>query len=127
MPFLQNFDDTKAGAGHFLIGENDPNLSNESITLAPTGVDLLAGTILGKITASGLYVPINPAAADGSQNFAGILYGRRDTNASNQRATAVVRRQVVNSNLLTYVNAANAAQKTAIEAQAAAAMVMFRK
>lgn len=127
MPFLKNID-PNFGNGQFLIGENDPNLSNEQVTLlAHPAADYLPGTVLGKVTASGKYVPVNAAAADGSQNFAGILYGRRDANAADERAVAVVRRQVVNANLLIWVNAATQNQKDAIAAQAAAAMVMFRK
>lgn len=126
MPFLKEVD-PNLGAGRFLIGEYEPNLSGENITLAPTTVELPDGTVLGKITASGLYVPLNPAAADGSQNFAGILHGRRPISTGNQRAAAVVRKQVINSNLVTYVVAATAPQRAAVEAQAAAAMVMFRK
>lgn len=34
-----------------------------------------SGTVLGKITASGLYGPYDPAAVDGTEVAAGILYG----------------------------------------------------
>lgn len=119
--------DPNLGDGHFLWGPNQPNKSGESITLAPTAVDLPSGTVLGKITASGLYVPLNPAAADGSQNFAGILWGTRFINAANQRAAAVVRDVVVNGNLLTYINALTAPQLAAVVAAASAVGVMIRK
>jgi hypothetical protein len=83
-------------------------------------VDVVAGA------ASGQYKPIDPAAKDGTQIWAGILFGRRGASAATQRATSVARHQVVNGNLLTYVNAVNGAQKAAIEAQAAAAGVIIR-
>ncbi|WP_327073246.1 head decoration protein [Kitasatospora purpeofusca] len=35
---------------------------------------LVSGIPLGKITASGLYGPFDPAAVDGRQNFAGLLF-----------------------------------------------------
>ncbi|MFJ4668944.1 head decoration protein [Kitasatospora purpeofusca] len=35
---------------------------------------LVSGIPLGRITASGLYGPFDPAAADGRQNFAGLVF-----------------------------------------------------
>ncbi|GAA2136878.1 hypothetical protein GCM10009760_16730 [Kitasatospora kazusensis] len=35
---------------------------------------VLSGLPVGKITASGLYGPFNPAAADGTQNLAGFVF-----------------------------------------------------
>lgn len=115
------------GDGHFLIGEYDPNLSGESIVLAPTTVELPAGTVLGRITASGLYVPLAPTAVDGSQNFAGLLFGRRGISTGNQRAAAVVRKAVANYNLLTWVVAATDPQRNTAIAAAATAHVMIRR
>lgn len=115
------------GDGHFLIGEYDPNLSGDSIVLAPTAVELPAGTALGKVTATGLYVPYNPAASDGSQTFACLLFGRRPISAGNQRAAGVFRKAVANFNLLTWVVAANTAQQNAAIATAATNHLMIRK
>jgi hypothetical protein len=123
---LKTFPHDGMGDGAFMFGQFDPNLSSEQGTLAATAVEVPAGTVLGKITATGLYTPLNPAAADGSQNWAGILYGRRRINTGTQRCAVVVRRQGVNGNLLTYLNAVTAAQKAAAEAQAAAAGVIVR-
>ncbi len=101
------------GDGAFMFGEYDQNLSGEQITLAATTVEIPAGTVLGKITTSSLYVPINPTASDGSQNFAGILFGRRPISTSAQRAAAVVRRRGVNAMSPTQVAAAIAQAATA--------------
>lgn len=49
---------------------------SEKITLASNGStaqSLPAGTVLGKITASGKYVALNPSGSDGSQVAARIL------------------------------------------------------
>lgn len=73
------------------------------------------------------YKPIDPAAVDGSQNFAAILYAGRPISTGTQRATGVARDVVVNGHLITYAVAANDAEKAVIEAQAAAQMVMIRR
>lgn len=126
MPALKTILDPK-GAGHFLSGPNDPNKSNEQITLAITAVALPSGTVLGMVAANSQYKPLDPAAVDGSQNFAGILFAPAPISAATQKAAAVCRDAVANGNLLTYVVAVNNAQRLAAEAQAAAKMVMIRR
>lgn len=112
--------------GSFMFGDFDNNKDSEQIVLDPTTVNLPAGTQLGKITATGRYVPVNPAATDGSQNWAGTLFARRTISTVTQRATAVVRKAGIVGTMLTYINAVTAAQRAAIEAQMAAAMVIVR-
>ncbi|MBL7998330.1 MAG: head decoration protein [Candidatus Kapabacteria bacterium] len=69
--------------------ETQPEL--KPLVLAPTepligpgtlasGNNLVAGAVLGRITASGKFTAWNPAASNGSQNIAGILVNA--TNAS---------------------------------------------
>lgn len=55
------------------VGEHHP--VQRAVTLKSTGsdVELKGGTVLGMITAEGLYVPFDPAAADGSENARCIL------------------------------------------------------
>jgi hypothetical protein len=64
--------------GDWLKGETETPqfFSRDQITLSnPSGSDikLLSGTVLGKITASGLFVQHAPGASDGSQNAAAVL------------------------------------------------------
>lgn len=57
--------------------ELNPDYNREKITvLAGSGSAraLTNGMVLGKVTASGKYVQLAPAAADGSQNVAGVLF-----------------------------------------------------
>lgn len=112
--------------GSFCFGANDPNRANEQIVLGITTVDLPAGTVLGKITSTGLYVPLAPAASDGSQNFAGLLWAFRPINSATQKASIVARNQGVNARLLTYINTVTTNQKAAAEAQMVAAGVIPR-
>lgn len=117
------------GDGAFISGHNDPNLSNEQIVLIPTTVALPAGTVIAKYTSGGnvgKWGPLIPGASDGSQTAAGILFGRREINTAAQKAVAVVRKTVVNGNLLTYINTVTTNQKAAAEAALASAMLMVR-
>lgn len=47
-----------------------------------SGLQLAAGTVLGKVTASGLYVAYSSGASDGSQKAVGILLQTIDTTAA---------------------------------------------
>ena len=117
---------TEDRPGGHVISEANYAISREQIVLAATAVALPSGTALGKLTANGQYVPYNPAGADGSQNFAGFLYERREINAGTQRAVAHVRQCEINGREVTYINALNAGQQTAFEAAAAAQGVLVR-
>lgn len=109
------------GSGAYMIGNFDNNRTNAQITLgAKPGGDYRVGEVLGKVTATGIYVPIAPAANDGSQNFAAINWAHRPASAAAQRGAGTVREATINANLLYYENAVTAPQKAAIEAQMAA-------
>lgn len=103
-----------------------------NFTLNDGAADFIAGDGF-KITVSyaegaGHYKPIDPAAIDGTQDWAGILYEGRLASAATQRAVVVARGPVVvNGNLLTYPVAHNDAQRKRVEAQAAAAGVIIRR
>jgi len=112
--------DGPAGSGNYLIGSFDNNRTNAQITLAAKATPYQVGTILGQVTATKIYKPLDPAATDGSQNFAAINYSRRPASASNQRGAGTVREATLNSNLLFYEVAVSASQKAQIEAQMAA-------
>ena len=112
--------DGPLGAGGYLIGPFDNNRTNAQITLAAKATPYEVGTVLGKITASGIYKVLDPAATDGSQTFAAINFSRRPASASTQRGAGTVREATLNSNLLTYEVAVNATQKAAVESQMAA-------
>jgi hypothetical protein len=60
-------------AGEFVVSEGNGKISRETITVL-SGETLEAGAVLGKVTASGKYKALDPAAVDGSEAAAGILY-----------------------------------------------------
>lgn len=66
-------------AGEFLLSEvPDGKISRDTVTVTvPATTTLDPGQVLGKITSTGKYVPVNndaTPASDGSQVAAGILY-----------------------------------------------------
>src|SRR5438093_10297334 len=58
-----------------LLSDVLSELSPDQVTVAvEAGATLEPGTVLGKITASGKYVPFDQHASDGREHAAGILY-----------------------------------------------------
>ena len=53
-------------AGEFIVSEGNGSISRETITVL-SGETLEPGAVLGKVTASGKYKALDPAAADGSE------------------------------------------------------------
>lgn len=58
----------------FVISEASNQRSRDEVVVSQTGAAIVSGTVLGKVTASGEYVPYDNAASDGSQTAAGVLY-----------------------------------------------------
>jgi len=87
-------------SAEFLVSEGAGKISREQVTIL-SGEDLAAGTVLGKITASGKYKAYNNGAGDGSQTAAGVLYSACDATGGDKEAVAIVRLAEVSSELLT--------------------------
>lgn len=79
----------------FVVSEANGARSRDVVTIA-SGEVLEPGTVLGTVTASGKSVQLNPAAADGSEAAAAILYEGVDASAADATRTAVVRDAEVN-------------------------------
>ena len=87
--------------GEFLVSEANNTLSREQVTLAP-GLNLLSGTVLGRITDSDVYVPLDLLAADGSEQAAGVLYNNATTSSSGGDAVIIARQAEVDEQLLVW-------------------------
>jgi hypothetical protein len=83
-------------AGEFLVSEGNGRISRETITVL-SGQNLAAAAVLGKVTASGKYKALAPAAVDGSETAAGILYDAVDASAADAEGVAIVRLAEVNA------------------------------
>src|SRR3546814_3681428 len=75
----------------FLKSEGNGDISRELITLAILATAIPSGQVLGVVTASGQYAPYNPAATDGTETAAAVLYGAAQASDATQSAAAIVR------------------------------------
>jgi hypothetical protein len=65
-----------AHPGGFLVASAPGTISRDTVTVTVAAATTLQpGTVLGKITASGKYVPFDDTLSDGAESAAGILYG----------------------------------------------------
>ena len=104
----------KRGPGEFIAHEANGTISREDVTI-DTG-DLLAGTVLGRITATGKMVQVDLAAVDGSEVAAGILYADADATLADVAAVAIVRHAEVKADLVVYPTGASQNDIDAIDA-----------
>jgi hypothetical protein len=115
--------------GDFLKREFDQLHNRESVVIA-TGAaqNLAAGTVLGRITASGKYVLHDNAAADGSQNAAAILLFDANAVAADAPAVALVRGPaVVSDGALIFKAGITAPNRAAAVAALAALGIVARR
>ena len=108
-------------ANGFVISEAPGTYSRENKTLI-SGQNLLAGRVLGKITASGKYTALAPAASDGSEVAAAILVVDTDASGGDKTCPVIARNAEVN-NLELGWGALNGGQITTATAQLAAATI----
>lgn len=86
--------------GEFLVSEGNNSISREVIMLG-ANIDLAPGTVLGK-TAAGIYSQLDPAAADGTEVAAGVLYAAHTTDESGGQAVIIARLAEVVDSLLVF-------------------------
>ena len=79
----------------FLYSEANGNRSREEIVVV-SGQNLVAGAVVGKITASGKYTAYDNAAVDGSETAAGVLYAAVDASAADAAGVIIARDAEVN-------------------------------
>ena len=109
----------------FLVSHATGDRSFEKGALA-AGQNLAAGAVLGKITASGAYTAFAPAAVDGSQTAAAILYAATDATTAAKNVTLVVRDAEVNGKVLVWPAGTTTAQKDAAQASLLGAGLLIR-
>ena len=77
--------------GGFLVWEVFRDFSRETVTLVSGAGKLAPGTVLGRITTGGKYTQLAPAASNGSQNAAGILWAEADASTADVPGVVVLR------------------------------------
>ena len=78
-------------AGGFLVWETSRDYTRETVTITSGAGKLEPGTVLGKITTGGKYTGLAPAATNGSQNAAGIIWAGVDASAADAPAVVLLR------------------------------------
>lgn len=114
-------------AGGFLTWEVLRDYTRETVTLASGAGKLAPGTVLGKITTGGKYTGLAPAATNGSQNAAGILWGAVDATDTDAHAVVLLRGPaIVNRHEIIWPEAATEAQITTATTALAALGIILR-
>jgi hypothetical protein len=111
--------------GEFIVSEGNGRISRETITVL-SGQTLKAAAVLGKVTASGKYKVLDPAAVDGSEVAAGILYDAVDASAADAEGVAVVRLAEVNAAELVWPEAITGGEQTTALGELAALNIIAR-
>jgi hypothetical protein len=88
--------------GEFILSEANGQRSREAITIASGAGIIAAGTVLGKVTASGKYIASAVGATDGSEVPSAIAIYGADASASDVTVSAIIRDAEVNGKCLTY-------------------------
>ncbi|MEM7706612.1 MAG: head decoration protein [Pseudomonadota bacterium] len=107
-------------AGEFLLGEWDAIYSQDAAILFNGEGALLPGAVLGKRTADGKYVALNPGGSGGAEVAAGILFEAADSSTGDAVCVVVARDAMVNGKLLDW-GAASAPQIVTATAELLAA------
>lgn len=101
---MSNIRQESVHAGEFLLSEGAGKISREAINVA-AGPGLVAGQVLGLVTASSEFTAYDPAAEDGSEKAVCILYASLGESETVRRGRAVVRLAEVSEALLTGIDA----------------------
>lgn len=98
----------------FLLSEANGTRSREQVTVAAAAAAMVAGTLVGKITATGKYKAYNSANTDGTEVAAGVLYHDVPDSTSDQKAVIIARDAEVQSSELTGSDAGGVADLAAV-------------
>lgn len=99
----------KYGPNSCVISEGEHGYSRDEVSVAAgAGVTLPGGTVLGRITATGVFVIWNPANTDGSQVVAAVL---SSPVTGTQKSSVIRRLSQVNTSLLNWFSGATAPQR----------------
>lgn len=111
--------------GEHIISEAGGTRSRDVVTLI-TGQNLAPGAVLGKITASGKHTILDPAASDGSQTAAAVLFAAVNATAADKAAVVTARDSEVAGNALTWPAGITGPQKIAAIASLQALGIVIR-
>jgi hypothetical protein len=107
-----NYETRRSG---FYLGESaSPNIINEEVIVASGSGVLYPGQVLGRVTASGKYVPHDNALANGGEVATAILFHKVDATGADVKTVATTNGPAtINGNLLTFKAGISAPNKAA--------------
>lgn len=106
-----------AHAGEYILHEVNRFMSRQKITVVSGAGVLVAGTVLGKITASGKFTQLDQDAVDGSEVAAGVLYDGVDATSADVDAVMTGGYAAVDDKHLTFPGDIDPGEKTTAIAQ----------
>jgi hypothetical protein len=113
--------------GGFLVWEVLRDYTRDTVTIASGAGTLEPGTVLGKITTGGKFTALAPAATNGSQTAAGILWAGVDASAADAPGVVLLRGPaIVNRHEIVWPEGATEAQITAATTALAALGLILR-
>ena len=112
-------------AGEHLVWEANPQHCRDSAVIA-SGNKLDVGAVVGKVTASGKYVGFSPAATDGSEVPAGLLYDAVDATLADENGVVSSRTSTASSGEVTWPTGITVAEQTAAIAELAKIGIVLR-
>jgi hypothetical protein len=125
-------DQQQPGTACYLVSEANGTRSRDVVTLA-AGVVRNPGTVLGKVAATGKYVPVDPAngtgegeTPDGSHIAVAVLFAAVDATVGDKPAVITARDAEVEAAALIWPAAITPTQKTAALGQLAAVGIVAR-
>ena len=99
----------KAG---LILSEADGHQSRENVTIA-SGQNLVFGTVVGKVTATGKYIAYDDDNSDGSEAAAGVLVGGDvDASGGDKAGAIIVKDAELNPDLLVWASTNDATDIT---------------
>lgn len=99
-------------AGHYIVSESNGYRSREQGFLASGSGVVAAGSVVGKVTATGQFKLYDPTANDGTETAVAINYEGKDATAEAQRVTFTIRDTEIHSAVLTWADGITEEQKT---------------
>lgn len=112
-------------AAEHLVSEANGTRSRDTVTLV-AGVVYPAGAVLGKVAASGKFTVLDPAANDGSETAAAVLFDSVDATAGDRPGVVHSRDTEVHGAALAWPDGIGAPEKAAALAQLAALGIVAR-
>jgi hypothetical protein len=116
---------TEGVSANEVILSGGTSISREAVTVI-SGQNLVAGTVLGKITASGKYTLHNNAASDGSEVASAVLLADCDASGGDTKGLILARLAEVKGDLLTYKAGISSPNKAAAIVALATSYIIVR-